>query len=104
MAFSSTGLALLHNPFSSPGVKHWVYRSPDDHATVEGTGYFADGERLGLAVGDLVTVMRYSTADGSSAATCHVVSASTAAVSAASPLPASAFNQALNATITAAST
>lgn len=98
MAFQPSALRNIDSSLSTAqGV--WVYGpQADAHGTVEGTGYFANGKRLGMKVGDIVIVAR-----DSSAVTMHLVTASTAAVSAASPLPSSAFNQAFNCTVAAAS-
>ena len=38
-------------------VRHWVYKSPDAAATVDGAGYFTNGQKLGMKVGDLVEVI-----------------------------------------------
>jgi hypothetical protein len=38
----------------------WVYSSADDDATVNGAGYFTNGDALGMTVGDVVLV--YDTA------------------------------------------
>lgn len=106
MAFSSTNLEAIHVPLTG-GPRVWLHRSPDAHGTVEGTGYFVGagyGGRtasMGMQVGDLVLNMRHST-DGSSAATLHVVSASTA--DQASTSGSTGWSANYNATVTAATT
>lgn len=87
----------------SDGHGVFIYRSTHAHGDIEATGFFADGKRHGLKVGDLLCNIAYSSA-GSSAATWHVVSASTGAVSAASSDSAAAHNQAFNVTVTPATT
>lgn len=34
----------------------WIYSSADDDATVNGAGYFTNGDALGMQVGDCVIV------------------------------------------------
>jgi hypothetical protein len=81
----------------------FLYRSTHAHGEIEATGFFADGKRHGLKLGDALLNIAFSS-DGSSAATWHVVSASTGAISAADPLPSSAYNQAFNVSVSVAST
>lgn len=38
------------------GPKIWIYRSTDDAATVDGSGYFTDGYNRGMREGDLILV------------------------------------------------
>jgi hypothetical protein len=42
----------------------WIYNSPDAHATVEGAGYFTNGGKIGMRVGDIL-ICRLSTGPGS---------------------------------------
>lgn len=106
MAYSSSNLQATHSPFTD-GPRAFIYRSTDSHGTVEGAGYFAGagaGGRTnndGMRVGDLLIAMMHST-DGSSAATLHIVSASTADQASTSASTGWAANY--NATVSAAST
>lgn len=81
----------------------WTYTSSHSHTDIESVGFFADGKRHGLKLGDLLINAAYSTA-GSSAATMHVVSASTGAVAASDTAGSSAWGQAYNVTVTPATT
>jgi len=38
-------------------VRHWVYKSPDAAAVVAAAGYFTNGQKLGLKIGDLIEVI-----------------------------------------------
>lgn len=98
MSFSSTNLEVIHNNFSN-GWKVFAHRTTENHSAVEATGYFTNGRRLGMGVGDLLCNVT-----ASSAVTWHVVTASTGAVSAASSDSAAAWGQAFNVTISAATT
>ena len=102
MAFSSTNLERMYQNFSN-GRGTFLHRSTATHTDIEATGYFEDGKRLGMALGDALLHI-CGTSTGSSAATWHVVSASTGAVSAASSDSAAAWNQAFNVTVSAATT
>ena len=100
MAFSSSGLQLISNPISpGNGPKVFTYFSADPHATVEAVGYFANGKRLGMLVGDIVFV-----ACNSSQVTPHLVIASTGAIAASATLGSSAYDQNFNCTVSAATT
>lgn len=98
MAFSSTNLQAIYNPMTS-GPRVFLHTSADPHATIEGVGYFANGKRLGMAVGDVV--MSVAT---SSAVTWHTITASTGAVAVSSTYGSSAHDQAFNMTVSPAST
>lgn len=102
MPFSSTNLQTIHSPFTD-GPRVHVHRSTDTHSAIEATGYFSNGKRLGLNVGDLLIHMMH-TSTGSSAATNHIVSGSTGAIAVSSTFGSSAHNQAFNCTVTAATT
>lgn len=104
MAYSSTNPIQTILPRFGSGPAVHIYKSTHAHGAIEATGFFADGKRHGLQIGDALLAIAYSESDGSSAATWHVVSGSTAAISAASPLPASAYEQAFNVTVSPAST
>lgn len=56
------------------GATVWVYRSADAAAAVTAADYFANGDDLGMKVGDVVLVSDTATPAG----TTHVVSAVTA--------------------------
>lgn len=43
----------------------WSYSSTDDDATVNGSGYFTNGKKLGMKLGDLVYVWDSTTPKGS---------------------------------------
>src|SRR5258708_32013275 len=81
----------------------WVYRSTHAHAEIEAAGFFTDGKRDGLRLGDLLFNVNYSSA-GSSAATLHVVSASSGAVATSDTAGSSAFSQAYNVSVSVCST
>jgi hypothetical protein len=55
MAYSNTGLRLITQGVGGGG-RQWYYESADPIATVNTAGYFADGYRFGMRVGDTVTV------------------------------------------------
>lgn len=57
------------------GVAVWVYASEDVHTDVDATGYFTNGDALGMKVNDVVIVVKTTATVG---ATLHVVSAVTA--------------------------
>jgi hypothetical protein len=102
MAFSSTNLERMYQNFSN-GTGVFLHRSTATHTDIEATGYFENGKRLGMKLGDALMHI-CGTSTGSSAATWHVVSASTGAVSANSSDSAAAWNQAYNVTVTGATT
>jgi hypothetical protein len=79
------------------------YMSTHSHADIEATGFFTDGKRHGMRIGDALLNLPVSTA-GSSAATWHIVSASTGAIAASATAGSSAWNQAENVTVSPAST
>lgn len=87
----------------SDGRTVWLYRSTHAHGDIEASGFFADGKRHGMKLGDALLNVAYSSA-GSSAATWHVVSASTGAVAESDTAGSSAYSQAYNVTVTPAST
>jgi len=78
------------------------YMSTHSHTDIEATGFFADGARHGLKIGDVICNIPVSTA-GSSAVTWHIVSNSTGAV-AATDATRTAFDQAYNMSVSVAST
>lgn len=89
--------------FGSGGRSVFIYPSTHSHTDIEATGFFTNGKRDGLQVGDLLINLPLSTA-GSSAASIHVVSASTGAVAASDTAGSSAYSQAYNVSVTGFST
>jgi hypothetical protein len=55
MAYSSAGLTLLLENFEAD-FRLWHYRSTDDIAAANTSGYFADGVNKGMKPGDIVLV------------------------------------------------
>ena len=104
MAYSTTNpVRLFGSDGLTDGQSLFIYRSTHAHGEIEAAGFFSDGKRHGMKIGDALLNLAVSS-DGSSAATMHIVSASTAAISAASPLPASAYGQAFNCSVSVGST
>src|SRR4051812_14459183 len=87
----------------SGGLGVFTYRSSHTHVEAEVAGFFTDGLRHGLKRGAVVLNICDSTA-GSSAATLHIVSGSTGAVAASDTAGSSAWNQAYNFSVSAATT
>lgn len=57
MAYSASNPPKLLAPSMGSGQPAlWVYRSSDAHAAVSASDYFAEGEELGMKVGDFVMV------------------------------------------------
>jgi len=91
---------------SSAAGNGWLYRSSDANAAVTATGYLAgcgvgskSGPQIGMAIGDVVLCVESSAGASPGKLTMHTVTASTAAISNASPLPSSAFHQRFNASL-----
>lgn len=105
MAYSSTNPVrrLSDGAGLSDGFGVFVYRSTHTHSDIEAAGFFTDGKRHGLKLGDVLIAAHFSS-DGSSAATMHVVSASTGAIAASATAGSSAYNQAYNVSVSAATT
>ena len=62
MAYStSTAPGLIAQKNGSNGARIWVYKSADSLATVAASGYFTNGDDLGMVVGDLVLVVNTTT-------------------------------------------
>lgn len=74
MAYATTNPPVCLVPRFGSGPALWQYVSADAHGTVEGAGYFTDGEALGLKVNDAVIVVDSNTP----ACTIHRVSTVTA--------------------------
>lgn len=75
MAYSNTGLRLVTQGVGG-GARTWYYESADAIATVNTSGYFSDGYRFGMRVGDTV-VVRDTATPTTSLATVIDVSAAT---------------------------
>lgn len=63
MAYSSSNPPRRVQELGWNGKAMWMYESADPHATVEGAGYFSDGTRYGLKIGDLMYVIRTGTVE-----------------------------------------
>ena len=62
MAYStSTAPGLIAQKNGSNGARIWLYKSADSLATAAATGYFTNGDDLGMVVGDLVLVINSTT-------------------------------------------
>lgn len=57
MAYDNTQLRLVPGDLESRAGKVWRYNTADADATIVGAGYFSDGVKFGMAVGDLVDVV-----------------------------------------------
>ena len=57
MAYASANLYLVDQGMSG-NVRRWTYYSDDSLVTILGSGYFSDGVKRGMKVGDLVEVLR----------------------------------------------
>lgn len=66
--------AVMSGPLTGPG-KQWSYRSTDVATDVDASGYFTNGDALGMKVGDIVWVFDTDTND---VMTIHRVTAVTA--------------------------
>lgn len=57
MSYSTSNPPMLSpaGPLTGPG-KMWVYRSTDTATDVDASGYFTNGDALGLEVGDIMQV------------------------------------------------
>lgn len=71
MAFTVANLSQLAQPVASGGPGLWSYHSADVDSDVNATDYFADCEKYGMAVGDIVFVYDTTTPKSS----VHYVSA-----------------------------
>lgn len=75
MAYSTDNPpALMSGPLTGPG-KKWSYRSTDPASDVDASGYFTNGDALGMEVGDVVDVCD---TDTSTTMSIHRVTAVTA--------------------------
>jgi hypothetical protein len=58
VGYSNTGLRLVSGDLKSGVAKLWHYTTASDaDAAIVGAGYFSDGVKFGMAVGDLVDVV-----------------------------------------------
>ncbi len=75
MAYVTTNppICLVSGMGSQPSL--WVYTSTDIHTDVDASGYFTDGDALGLKVGDVMLVSKSSATIGT---TIHYVQTVTA--------------------------
>lgn len=73
MAYASSGLRLMV-PRIGGGPAIWMYTSADVHTDVDAADYFSDGDDMGMAVNDVVIVVKTTATIG---ATVHVVTAVT---------------------------
>ncbi len=75
MAYVTTNppICLVSGMGSQPSL--WVYTSTDIHTDVDASGYFTDGDALGLKVGDVMLVSKSSATIGT---TVHYVQTVTA--------------------------
>lgn len=75
MSYATTNPpAIMSGPLTGAG-KHWSYRSTDVATDVDASGYFTNGDALGMKVGDIVWVFDTDTND---VMTIHRVTAVTA--------------------------
>lgn len=56
MTYATTNPPILESCSPTGVHKTWSYRSTDLVGTVDGTGYFTNGQDLGMTVGDMVKV------------------------------------------------
>lgn len=76
MAYAATNPPKLLIPrVGADGIALWAYSSEDVHTDVDASGYFSNGDALGMKVGDLVLVSKTTSTIGT---TIHYVSAVTA--------------------------
>ena len=58
MAYANTGLRLVTQDVEAGTARLWFYTTTADaDATIVGAGYFSDGVKFGMKVGDLVDVV-----------------------------------------------
>lgn len=56
MAYDTAGLNLVQEGFAGQTPNIWSYRSTDNAAAVDASGYITDALKKGMKVGDLVRV------------------------------------------------
>ena len=57
MAYSTANPPALVAQMIGGTQRIWMYKSTDAAAVVDGTGYFTNGQKLGLKVGDIIWVI-----------------------------------------------
>ena len=64
MAYVSDNLALVHGPFGGIAPRVFTYNdtAAESDATIVGAGWFSNGVKMGMRVGDLVHVVQTGTA------------------------------------------
>ncbi len=75
MAYVATNPPIRVTGSIGAGQELWMYASTDVHTDVDESGYFTNGDALGMKVNDVVIVTKTSATIG---ATLHVVTAVTA--------------------------
>jgi len=77
MAYNGDYLSCVLSIGGKGGGNQWVYKTVDAIGTVDNTDYFSDGIKKGMALGDVVTVIKVGTLPNTSPAdtTTAVVSA-----------------------------
>jgi len=61
MAYNGDYLSCVGPIGGKAGGNRWVYKTVDVIGDVDGTGYFSDGIKKGMALGDVVTVIKVTT-------------------------------------------
>ena len=74
MTYAASGLKQITRSIGD-GPALWYYSSTDVHTDVDESGYFSNGDAMGMKVGDIVIVYKTSATIG---ATLHVVTTVTA--------------------------
>lgn len=104
MAYSSTNpIRVFGSDGLADGQSLLIYRSTHAHGQIEAAGFFTNGKRHGMKVGDALLNLAVSS-DGSSAATLHIVSGSTGAVAASDTAGSSAYDQAYDCSVSPCAT
>jgi hypothetical protein len=71
MSYSTSGLNLLVGGLTGEAISLWTYKSTDNAAAVDASGYISDAKARGLKVGDIVWVQ--DTDDAALLTSSHVV-------------------------------
>lgn len=74
MAYSTSNPPVLMAQVGGAGPRQWYYTSTDVHTDVDAADYFSNGHAVGMAVGDIMFVVKSTATVG---ATLHSVSAVT---------------------------
>jgi hypothetical protein len=80
MAYSNAGLS-LHSGGIGGSPKIFIYTSTDIHTDVDAANYFSDGVTFGMAVNDLVFVIKTTATVGATLHTVLSVSGDAATIS-----------------------